>query len=357
MKTTSYIIAIASLGLFLQVSTGCSSKETKSAMAEQERAVSVRTVPVERAELAESIRAVGMAASKEESRLSFKIGGIIEKIYVKEGQAVRKGQLLATLKLSEINAQVNQAQNAFEKAERDLSRAKNLYRDSVATLEQLQDATTGFEVAKSALTIAKFNQQYASIYAPSSGKVLKRFAEENELTSPGVPILLLADAGQGWVVKVGLADRDAVRVRLGDNAEVTMDAFPDMAFSATVSEIAGAASPMTGVYDVELRLDPKGARLLSGLTAKVLIEPSQKQTVALVPIESFIEGDKNSGNVYTVSNDKAQKVSVKVAFITGNQLAVSKGLENVNRVITDGAAYLKDGVLVTTLKSETLSVK
>jgi RND family efflux transporter MFP subunit len=329
-------------GGMLLALAGCSASEANSNSVEP---VAVRTAKVEKANIAQPIRATGILSGKAESKLSFKIGGIIDRIAVGEGQSVRRGQLLATLKLAEINAQVHQAQNAFDKAERDLQRVKNLYRDSVATLEQFQDATTAYEVAKSALEIAKFNWQYASIYAPAAGKILKRFAEANELVGPGTPVLLMRNTQDGWVLKAGLADRDVVRITIGDTARLTFDAFPNQAFSATVLEISGTASAITGTYEVELRVRPaEGVTFLSGMIAKAEISPSKKTRVALVPIESLVEADGSRGSVYTISpSHAAKKVGVYVAFIYGNRAAIADGLEGVDEVITDGAAYLNDG--------------
>jgi RND family efflux transporter MFP subunit len=335
------MLTLSAIGMLL-VLAGCSASEANSNAVE---AVAVRTAKVETANIAQPIRATGILSGKAESKLSFKIGGIIDRIVVSEGQSVRQGQLLATLKLSEINAQVHQAQNAFDKAERDLQRVKNLYQDSIATLEQFQDATTGYEVAKSALEIAKFNQQYASIYAPAAGKILKRFAEANELVSSGTPVLLVRNAQDGWVVKAGLADRDVVRVAIGDTARLSFDAYPSHFFPATVSEISGTASPMTGTYEVELRVEPaEGTTFLSGMIAKAEISPSKKSRVSLVPIESLIEADGLRGSVYAISPSRtAKKVGVSVAFIYGNHAAIAAGLEGIDEVITDGAAYLNDG--------------
>ncbi len=347
-KQTQFLKTIIAATLLLLAAgmlfalAGCGTSEANSNSVE---AVAVRTAKVERANVASPIGATGMLSGKAESKLSFKIGGIIDRIVVSEGQSVRQGQLLATLKLAEINAQVHQAQNAFDKAERDLQRVKNLYRDSVTTLEQFQDATTGYEVAKSTLEIAKFNQQYASIYAPTNGKILKRFAEANELVSPGTPVLFMRNAQEGWVLKAGLADRDVVRISIGDTARLTFDAYPNQTFSATVLEISGTASPMTGTYEVELRVDPAaGATFLSGMIAKAEISPSKKSRVSLVPIEALVEADGARGSVYTISPAHvAQKVGVSVAFIYGNQAAITAGLEGIDEVITDGAAYLSDG--------------
>jgi RND family efflux transporter MFP subunit len=153
---------------------------------------------------------------KSESKLSFKTGGIIQNIMVDEGQSVRKDQLLAQLNLEEIQSQVKQAELALSKAERDYERAGNLYRDSVATLEQYQNAGTALEVARSNASIAHFNLQFSSIHAPADGKILKRIAEPNEIIAPGHPVFLFAATGSNWVVRANLTDRDIVRVSIRD---------------------------------------------------------------------------------------------------------------------------------------------
>ncbi len=338
-------LLVAGLGVLAMTLTGCDASKANSNEIE---IISVRTAKVETAMLAPPVRAAGVLFGKAESKLSFKIGGIIDRIYVREGQNVRQGQLLATLKLSEINAQVHQAQNAFDKTERDLKRVQNLYNDQVATLAQMQDATTGFEMAKSALEITKFNWRYANIYAPAHGKILKRFTEENELAGPGAPVLTLSSAQAGWVLKAGLADRDVVRVVLGDRARLSFDAFPEKSFAARVTEIAGTAAAMTGTFEVELAVAPNDAlTFLSGMIGKAEIEPSHKAQVWLIPIEAIVEAEGKRGNVYTIAPENtARKQAVTVAFIHGEQAAISFGLENVTEVVTAGAAYLTAGARV-----------
>ncbi|NRA52400.1 MAG: biotin/lipoyl-binding protein, partial [Phaeodactylibacter sp.] len=113
----------------------------------------VKTATVKTLNYQETVKASGQLALAEESRLGFKTGGIISKIYVREGQEVRKGQLLAEIEIDEISARAQQAELgqaqseisvenaklALRLAERDLRNAKGLYQDSVATLEQLEN--------------------------------------------------------------------------------------------------------------------------------------------------------------------------------------------------------------------------
>jgi RND family efflux transporter MFP subunit len=171
-----YTITTLYAGLVLLAIYGCGSKETRDTAATEEQ-VPVKIQQVSTQTITEPIITSGLLASKQEIKLSFKTGGIIQSISVDEGQTVKKGQILASLNLTEINAQVSQAEQAFEKAKRDLNRAQNLYADSAATREQVQNATTGMEMASAALHSVTFNRQHSTIYAPENGQILKRYAE------------------------------------------------------------------------------------------------------------------------------------------------------------------------------------
>ena len=105
---------------------GCSSKGAASAIA---AARAVQVTRVQMAVLDNTLRAVGLLTPKDEARLSFKVGGLVESIKVEEGQAVKSGQVLALLKQTEIGASVEQARQATAKAQRDLARGKALLAD------------------------------------------------------------------------------------------------------------------------------------------------------------------------------------------------------------------------------------
>lgn len=311
-------------------------------------AVAVRTAPVAREWVTRAVEATGTLHSKDEIELSFKMPGIVGRVLVAEGQQVRRGQPLATLDLREIDAQVMAARAGVTKAERDLARAEALYADSVATLAQVQDARTGAEVARSGLQSAAFNRRYATIVAPANGTILRKLGNDGELVSPGTPVLVLGSSERGQVLRVGVADRDAVRLKTGDPATVRFDAFPGEAFAAAVREVAPGADPRTGTYQVEVAVQPGNRTLSSGLVGRVEIRPAAGTEMALVPIQAILEADGDAATVYTLSADgkKARRVPVSVAFIQGERVAVSGGLDGVAAVVTDGASYLGDGVSV-----------
>ncbi|MEL6705274.1 MAG: efflux RND transporter periplasmic adaptor subunit [Bacteroidota bacterium] len=314
-------------------------------------AIPVEIAAVEQAEGALPIRTSGRLAPKSERVLSFKVGGLVARINADEGDLVRAGQVLARIDPREIDAQVLQAESALDKAQRDLARAERLLADSVATLEQVQDARTGVEVAQAGYDIAAFNQRFATITAPASGRVLRRMAEPNELVQPGQPILALGTTGDGWVVRAGLADRDVVRLTVGDVAKVRFGAYPGEVFQGRVTEIASAADLATGTFEVEVAVPDPGGRLKAGFVADVEIQPSTGSGYAVIPIDALVAGDGTTGAVFTVDaaemdstgSHTVARRTVEITALSSDRLAVRAGLDGAAHVVTTGAAYLADG--------------
>lgn len=337
------------LGVLLASCAKEENQKIKDTAFADETIVPVELAPIESVTRSESITSSGLVASSEEARLSFKIGGVIQKIFVTEGQKVRKGQLLAALNMTEIDAQVSQAKYGVEKSERDFKRVQNMFKDTAATLEQMQNATTGYDVAKQNLQIAQFNRAYAQITSPIDGTVIKKMANEGELTGPGTPILYLTSSRQSdWVVRVGVSDKDWARLKIGDKANVMLDAYSSETFMGRVTKLAPAADPMNKLYEIEVRLNPSGKRFASGLFAKISLQPTQSCSYVRVPIEAIVEGNGQEGFVYVLdeSRKKVKRVPIQIGFIDGDKVLVTSGLDNTSEVITSGSAFLTESSTV-----------
>src|SRR5262245_6359461 len=329
--------------LILLLPLGLEACGRSNAATPPKRPVAVRLASVSVERIAVPVNATGTLGLKEEVPLSFKVGGVVARILVDEGEHVRKGQTLAALDLGEIDPGVTRARSASEKAERDLARAQRLYADSVVTQQQVQDAQTARDVARADLEGVAFNRRHAEIVATSDGVILGRRAEPGELVRPGDPILVLGSQARGQVVRVGLADRDAARVHRGDPAQVRFDALPGAPWTGEVTEVAAGANPGTGTYRVEIALS-RETPLASGLIGAVVIHPRTEHPVALVPVEAVLEADGETGTVFTIDpQGRARRRTVTLAFMAGDRIAIAAGLEGVERVVTDGAAYLDDG--------------
>lgn len=297
-----------------------------------------------------TITASGKLSSKQETVLSFKVGGIVKALKTEEGQAIQSGKVLAQLNLSEINAHLIVAENAYSKSERDLERTTNLYKDAAATLEQMQNAETAKNIAASQLEIATFNRQYSSIVTPITGHILKRFVEEGEMVSSGQPIYKIGSSGTkgSQIIRVGLSDRDIVKLKRNDNAVIQFDAFPKKEYLGKVSEIAQTSHPSTGLYDIEITLSSYFPELKNGFISKVEIQPSQNSELYKVPMSALVEGNGKTARIfYSLDKKTVRDKLVDVHEIKGNYFTISTNqLPKGTYIVTGGAPYLKNNDLI-----------
>ena len=327
-------------------------------------AVPVSVDTVRSGNAAVPVSATGTFGSRDEIPLAFKIGGIVARVLVDEGTTVQRGQLLASLDLREITATVAKAQTGFDKAQRDQARVQRLAVDSVATLVQLQDATSALDAARSDLVTATVNREYAMIVAPEGGIVLQRLVTAGSSVSSGTPIILLGGTRRGRVLRVGLPDRDALRVQPGDAATVHFDAIPTRTFTGRVQMVGRSADPRTGTYAVEIAVSGADA-LPSGLVGVVSIvvrgSTGDSTRGASISADALLEADRDSATIYTVAPGReapddliAQALRVRVTGVHGDR-AMIDGLAPGVRIVTRGAAYVTPGARVRIVTADTLA--
>jgi RND family efflux transporter MFP subunit len=269
----------------------------------------------------------------------------VEKIWVQEGDAIKAGQVLASLDLTEIQAGVSQSKLAYEKALRDQQRATKLYQDSVATLEQFENSKTALDIAEQQLKTANFNLSQSQIRAAKNGFVLKKFVNAGQLVASGTPILQINGASSStWVFQATVSDQQWSILNLEDQAEI-FPASGSIAVRGKVIRKSQAADPMTGSYWAEIALESvEGLSLASGMFGKASIQPTTTVQGWEIPFESLLDAEGDSGYVFVTEDGKtAKKVKVKVGKISPNAVQILSGLENYRSLIVSGSAYLSDG--------------
>jgi len=312
--------------------------------------IPVTLLPLAATDTALAIMATGTFTTDDETVLAFKNGGIIQQIHVKEGDAFKKGQLLASLEPTEIHTAVRQSELALEKAERDYQRAKQLYIDSVATLEQLENAETALAAAQEDAKRASYHLGHTSIRAAFDGYVLQRPASTGQVAGPGTPVLVVSGTGrQGWLLKVGVSDRQWAALRLGDRAEVTSDAVPGEPMKAVVHRKSEGIDPQSGTFTVYLKLsDRERPGLASGMFGKARIRLSQTMGAWPVPYAALLDGDGGKAYVFVTEDGKtAKRVQVQVGEIQNDHAVITGGLEQATSIIVAGSPYLRDGSEIT----------
>jgi multidrug efflux system membrane fusion protein len=325
---------------------GCGAGPAQAKEAPRDSALLVHLAPVERGPVNRTLHAVGRVQIRNDLNLAFKIGGVVRSVKVDQGDHVHKGEVLASLDLTEVKAERARAEQVMVKATRDRDRARELFAVHSISLMDLQNAETSVGMATSSEAAAGFNLRHAVIVAPDDGVIDRRDVEEGEIVAPGQPVLHMVGSSRGMVVRTAVPEREVLALRSGDPATVTLEVLPDRQLSASVTSISSVATPGTGTFDVELALASGSDQpMFSGLSASVTIEHVEHPQ-ATVPLSALVDGAGEHAAVFTVEGTSARRVPVKVMFFAGERAALSRGLERGDAVVDRGAEQLLDGVTV-----------
>lgn len=287
----------------------------------------------------------GVLAAKSAADLGFKTGGIIDALPVREGDRVRKGQLLARLDDAEVRAGRLQAAEAARKAERDVGRLQNLQRDGVVPKADLDDATTGLAVARASLEQVSHTASKMVLVAPDDGWIVRRYGELGEIAAPGRPVLRFESRTEGKVVRIGVTAAEALPLKIGTPCFVAFDTDPAHRFDATISEIARAANPQSGLIEVEVK--PKELSTLpDGVSAKVYF--ADTWLGVRLPASALFEENGDRAAVFVVDEaGTLKKRSVIIAFADAAGVGIASGLDGTPEVVRSGGALLRENQRVT----------
>jgi len=320
--------------LCLPALIGCSRVDSAPAPLPEQRPL-VEVVKVAPAIRPNSIRASGLVGYKRETELSFDAPGVIETLQVDEGDSVRAGEVLGTLRRTTVGSNATEAALARETARRLLERTQKLHERGYASDAALEDAQLAVERANEATRLV----------APARGVVLRRLAEPAQMTNAGAPVLVLGETESGLVVRVAVPALAAARLSAGDPAEVELAGHPQA--SGTVARVAAKGDEVTGAFEVEISLDAP-AQLRSGQVASVLIAAAGETDMALrVPAMALLDARADQGVVFVVDAEGiARRRPVQTAGIEADGVVVVAGLAPGEHVVAAGVAYVRDGQLV-----------
>ena len=312
------------------------------------RPLSVRTATVGALDQSPEMSVIGSAFWRIETPLGFTSGGQIVRITVNEGDRVRRGQLLAILDTTPVQAELAAAEAEALRAGSEASRLSTLFRQGWVTKARLEAAQAGAQSSAAAVKARRFALDTARIVAPSDGIVLARSAEPTQVVAAGIPVITLGEARAGFVLRAPLNDRLAASIALGSPAIVVFQALGAEPIQGRVLEIGGKANRATGTFDVEIAL-PSDPRVRSGMigTARLLASQATATRKPQVPPAAIIAPRAGEALVYVLdSKNVARLRKVRIGEATDSGVHVISGVGTGDRVVLSGFDRLKDGMTV-----------
>ncbi len=363
----------------------------------KEAGIPVTTEKAEIKSITQLVTATGKVQPEMEVKISPEVAGEIIEIPVKEGGAVKKGDLLVRIKPDTYQAQVDQQEAALAssratsvlsqahltKAEQDFKQAQELYTKKLVSDADFTAAKTNLDVAKADFdsslaqirrtegSLSQFKDQLnkTTIYAPMDGTISSLSSEVGERvvgtgSFAGTEIMRVADLSN-MEVRIKVNENDIVNVKLGDHAAISIDAYPGRKFSGTVNEISSSAAgtgasgsgnnavPTDDVTNflVKIRITDRDAHLRPGMSGTVDIETQTVTNVVAIPVQSVTvraAGGKTSEEIQQAKAKEAKERS-------GNDLDLAKEKEDARRNFEklDRVVFIKTGDTVKLRKVET----
>ena len=350
---------LASLGIALAL-VGCGKPAGKA----PEKSL-VSTAIVESADQVRSGDASYLASVKfdDETDLSFKVGGIVDKIGPTAGTdwdeatPVKAGTVLAELKQADFNNAYNSARAKAELAAKTLERFRKLRATDAISQQELDVAEADARTAQAQLDQAEQNLRDSRLVATKDGVVLNRYVNSHVTAAQGQRVLRFADISL-MSVELGLPDRLIGRVAPGKEIDVEVSALEGMPpFKGRVSEVGVAASTEGRLFRVVIQVPNPHGLLRSGMTARIRVGDSAaaKPGTVCVPLSAlvtFVSGGNASATsqsqlgVFVVQDGKAVKRAVKTGDILNSSILITGGLRADEQVVTSGASFLYDGAPV-----------
>lgn len=360
-KLYLHISLVSVAAIILSAINGCSSRPAGQ-ITQTDSTVNVVVSKVS-ASSDDRINLSGQLSSKQTAAISTRMMGYITAVHVKIGDKVQKGQLLISIasqdiaaKQAQADAGVSQAVAALENARKDYERYKVLYNQQSASQKELDNMTLQYRSALAQLTAAKemrkeadANMSYANLTAPFSGIITQKMADVGSMANPGMPLLMLEQAGS-YQVSAYATESQIALLHTGMPLSVNIGS-SDKILNATISEISQSAENSGGQYLIKAGI-PKNEStgLYPGTFVNISIPVKARSSVddnqVWVPVSAIVHQDELDG-IYTVSNDnRAMLRWLRLGKTQGGLVEVLSGLSPNDAFISSTDGRLFNGVPV-----------
>ena len=321
-------------------------------VAQKEAQVAVRAAKVTQENVSDLFTANGTFVAEQDLNVSSETGGQIIKIYVKEGDYVKAGQVLATTKADRTNVQLDNARAVLETAKSDLKRFESAYQTGGVTARQLEQAQLQVKNAQANYNSAAIVSGNTSVKSKISGIVSSKEVEEGTLVNPGQPLFNVVNI-DNLKLKITVDEAQVSKLKVGQTVEVK----PSTSSETVEGKIVFIAPKSNGAlkFPVEILVANKDKKLRAGMYASAQFAGQTEATTALVVPHSAFVGSVSQNKIFKIvagkddqgqAVPKAELVTVKSGRNFGDKVEILEGLVAGDQVITSGQINIDNGTAV-----------
>ena len=326
-------------------------------------AVPVTVGKVQKVQERETVFVSGTISTPDSpAEVSFLVSGKVILVGPREGDYVKKGQLLASidptdyqLALTTATKQADMDRIAFERAEDEHRRMKMLFDSKSLAPNDYEKYKSAYESAGQLYEQATASEQIsrkrltdAELHSPVNGFISKRSIEPGETASAGRSVFEIVQLDTVEAL-VGVPETDIHLVKIGQKVHITIPALPNQSFEGTVRIINVSADPGTRTYMTRIRVPNPGHVLRIGMVAEAKIVGDQKISMMTLPGETIVRDDQGATMVFVYFPEQRRVYSkrVKIGAFRGTEVEIKEGLSGNESIVIGGQEHLRDGMPVT----------
>ena len=308
-------------------------------------AVPVTAVAIKPESFTSYLEVQGRVEFDQNATVPARMPGTLTSVRVERGDRVSRGQVLATIDASVLDASTAELRTRLDLARVVYQKQKGLWDQQIGTEIQYLTAKNNYQALQRSL--GTLNQQRAlyRVVAPFGGTVDEVLPKLGEAVAPGVPVVRLL-SGQGGKIVAEVSENYGSSIKAGDVALVKLPDLGGEEFASTVRTVSRGISATSRTFTVELRVPGKYAgRLRPNQVAQVRIQNYRTASVPVLPVDA-VQKDETNSFVYVVEGGKAVKRVIKTGKTYNGKVEVSSGLKADDKVVTAGYQNLNEGQTV-----------
>ena len=292
--------------------------------------------------------------TKENLMLNAEFGGILQQLYVKEGQKVAKGQTLARVDDGGLSSQLAQMETQAALAKTTFERQQNLWNQKIGSEIQYLQAKTNYNAQLKSVAQMRAQLSKTVIRAPFSGTIDEIASERGSVVGPGSPILRIVSLGNMYL-EAEVPEKNIGTVKKGSDVIVDFPVLGET-FTTKVTQAGNYINPANRSFMIQIAVPNKSGNIKPNLSSKIQIKDYSNPKAITVPTSIISENADGEQFLYIAQNpDKngnaiAKRVIVKVGLSQGELVEIVEGIKDGDLIIKEGARSVKDGQKVSIIK-------
>jgi len=310
----------------------------------EEIAVPVETGTVSRGSITAYYPSTTTLESEQDASVVAKVGGIVEKYFVEEGDMVKAGQPLVQLETDRLKLELSRSAANLNKLKNDLKRTQAIYKKNLVSSESFEKLKFEYDSQTAAYELSKLELTFATVTAPIDGVVSKRYVKVGNMVTINEAVYHITDFDPLHAV-IYVPEKELYKIRKNQVAQIQVDARSDHLYQGFVKRISPVVDANSGTFKVTIEVSDPEHHLKPGMFGRLQIIHATHKSALLIEKKALLTEDDVAA-VFVIRDGRAFKQRITTGFVDDKKIEILSGLNEGDVIVTTGQNSLKNDSLI-----------